>query len=60
MSAEAAVKYVTEIPTEEVERVAAWINTEEYKEKNFAREALTVNPAKACQPLGIRKRASIL
>jgi len=26
--------------------------TPEYKEKNFAREALTVNPAKACQPLG--------
>ncbi len=25
---------------------------EEYREKNFAREALTVNPAKACQPLG--------
>ena len=24
----------------------------EYREKNFAREALTVNPAKACQPLG--------
>ena len=26
--------------------------TPEYQEKNFAREALTVNPAKACQPLG--------
>ena len=25
---------------------------DEYREKNFAREALTVNPAKACQPLG--------
>jgi nitrogenase molybdenum-iron protein beta chain len=24
----------------------------EYKEKNFGREALTINPAKACQPLG--------
>ena len=31
---------------------AAHINTWEYREKNFAREALTVNPAKACQPLG--------
>jgi nitrogenase molybdenum-iron protein beta chain len=29
-----------------------WTRTAEYKEKNFAREALTVNPAKACQPLG--------
>ncbi len=29
-----------------------WINTVEYKELNFARKALVVNPAKACQPLG--------
>jgi nitrogenase molybdenum-iron protein beta chain len=47
-----AVKPVTEIPEEEVKRVAAWINTEEYKEKNFAREALVINPAHGCQPLG--------
>ena len=47
-----AVKYVTETPEEEVKRVAAWINTEEYKEKNFARQALVINPAHACQPLG--------
>ena len=52
MSAEAAVRYVTETPAEEVERVAAWLNTEEYKEKNFARQALVINPAHACQPLG--------
>ena len=39
-------------PDEEVARVAEWTKSEEYKEKNFAREALTVNPAKACQPLG--------
>lgn len=37
---------------EEVTRVAEWTKTWEYREKNFAREALTVNPAKACQPLG--------
>ncbi len=37
---------------EEVARVAEWTKTWEYREKNFAREALTVNPAKACQPLG--------
>ena len=36
----------------EVERVREWTKTPEYREKNFAREALTVNPAKACQPLG--------
>lgn len=36
----------------EVDRVAEWTRGWEYREKNFAREALTVNPAKACQPLG--------
>ena len=29
-----------------------WLNTLEYREKNFAREKLVINPAKACQPLG--------
>ena len=52
MSAETAVKFVTPTPPEEVERVKEWINSEEYKEKNFARTALVVNPAHACQPLG--------
>jgi nitrogenase molybdenum-iron protein beta chain len=47
-----AVKPVTEYSEEEIERVANWINTEEYKEKNFARQALMINPAHACQPLG--------
>jgi len=46
------VKTVTENSAEDLERVAAWINTEEYKEKNFARQALVINPAHACQPLG--------
>lgn len=36
----------------EVDRIREWSKTPEYREKNFAREALTVNPAKACQPLG--------
>lgn len=40
------------VPADELLRVVDWTKTEEYKEKNFAREALTVNPAKACQPLG--------
>ena len=52
MTAEAAVKYVTEIPVDEVKRVTEWINTEDYKEKNFARQALVINPPHACQPLG--------
>lgn len=46
------VKPVTETPAEEIERVAHWINTEEYKELNFKREALVIGPPHACQPLG--------
>lgn len=46
------VKPVTEHSAEEIERVSEWINTEEYKELNFARQAITINPAHACQPLG--------
>ena len=37
---------------EKIGQVIEWTKTEDYKAKNFAREALTVNPAKACQPLG--------
>ncbi|SBW24782.1 nitrogenase molybdenum-iron protein subunit beta [Protofrankia symbiont of Coriaria ruscifolia] len=37
---------------EEVARVAEWTRSWEYREKNFARQHLTVNPLKACQPLG--------
>ncbi|WP_370978127.1 nitrogenase molybdenum-iron protein subunit beta [Agaribacterium sp. ZY112] len=37
---------------EKIEEVFQWTTSEEYKDLNFQREALTVNPAKACQPLG--------
>ena len=37
---------------EEVSRVAEWTKTKEYQEKNFAREAVVINPTKACQPIG--------
>ncbi|PQJ95128.1 nitrogenase molybdenum-iron protein subunit beta [Chromatium okenii] len=37
---------------EKIEEVFQWTTTQEYQELNFKREALTVNPAKACQPLG--------
>lgn len=37
---------------EEVEKTFQWTTTQEYQDLNFEREALTVNPAKACQPLG--------
>src|SRR6266496_2066571 len=46
------VKPVTTTSPEEEARVAAWIDTQEYREKNFARQALVINPVHACQPLG--------
>ncbi|WP_237153172.1 nitrogenase molybdenum-iron protein subunit beta [Oryzibacter oryziterrae] len=36
----------------EVDDMVEYTKTKEYQDKNFAREALVVNPAKACQPLG--------
>ncbi|AGA91921.1 nitrogenase molybdenum-iron protein beta chain [Thioflavicoccus mobilis 8321] len=35
-----------------LEEVFQWSTTKEYQDLNFQREALTINPAKACQPLG--------
>lgn len=35
-----------------IKEVFEWTTSEEYKELNFARKTLTINPAKACQPLG--------
>ena len=40
------------VPDEERNRVIEYTKTKEYQDKNFAREALVINPAKACQPLG--------
>jgi len=37
---------------EQTAATAAWIDTAEYRELNFARKALVINPTKACQPLG--------
>lgn len=37
---------------EKVKEIVEWTKSWEYREKNLAREAITVNPAKACQPLG--------
>ncbi|NTV10198.1 MAG: DUF3364 domain-containing protein, partial [Zoogloea sp.] len=39
-------------PQEKIIEIREWTKTKEYQELNFKREALTVNPAKACQPLG--------
>ena len=35
-----------------ISEINEWTKTPEYRDLNFKREALTVNPAKACQPLG--------
>ncbi len=40
------------VPQDKIDEVFQWTTSEEYKELNFKREALTINPAKACQPLG--------
>lgn len=37
---------------EVVSNTCDWTKTQEYQTINFAREALSINPAKACQPLG--------
>jgi len=37
---------------DKIKQIVEWTKTEDYKEKNFARDSLVVNPAKACQPLG--------
>lgn len=39
-------------PMDKIMDAFEWSTTKEYQELNFQREALTVNPAKACQPLG--------
>ncbi len=35
-----------------VKETFEWTTTEEYKELNFSRKHVTIDPAKACQPLG--------
>ena len=46
------VKFECGHPDEMVKEIGDWTKSWEYREKNLARTALTVNPAKACQPLG--------
>lgn len=36
----------------QIAEIEEWTKTAEYRELNFAREAISINPAKACQPLG--------
>ena len=39
-------------PQHKVDETFLWTTSQEYQDLNFQREALTINPAKACQPLG--------
>lgn len=43
-----------EQPTDaaKVQEIFNWTTTQEYQDLNFARKSLTIDPAKACQPLG--------
>jgi nitrogenase molybdenum-iron protein beta chain len=45
-------QFENRLPDEEIERGQDWTKTWEYREKNFARESVAINPDKACQPLG--------
>ncbi len=36
----------------QVAEISEWTKSAEYRELNFAREGVSINPAKACQPLG--------
>ncbi len=40
------------VPDAQVADMVEFTKTQEYRDINFSREALVVNPAKACQPLG--------
>jgi nitrogenase molybdenum-iron protein beta chain len=37
---------------ERIAEVAEWTKSQEYRDLNFAREGVVINPCKACQPLG--------
>jgi len=45
-------KYEDWVGEDKVKEIAEWTKSWEYRELNFKREAISINPAKACQPLG--------
>ncbi|HEX5806238.1 MAG TPA: nitrogenase molybdenum-iron protein subunit beta [Macromonas sp.] len=52
MLAKKRAEFEFRVPLEDLKKTNEWTQSWDYREKNLAREALTVNPAKACQPLG--------
>ena len=49
---EAKKQFEERPPMDKIMETFEWSTTKEYQDLNFQREALTINPAKACQPLG--------
>lgn len=45
-------KYENVETDEKIKETLEWTKTQEYRDLNFAREELVINPLKACQPLG--------
>ncbi|CAG9000785.1 MAG: Nitrogenase molybdenum-iron protein beta chain [Candidatus Celerinatantimonas neptuna] len=45
-------QYEEPVSEEKIREVFEWTTTKEYEDLNFERKALTINPAKMCQPLG--------
>ncbi|MBF0181235.1 MAG: nitrogenase molybdenum-iron protein subunit beta [Magnetococcales bacterium] len=47
-----SAEFEARVPQEKIDETFQWTTSEAYRKLNFQREALTINPAKACQPLG--------
>ena len=52
MFANKRVAHEAGVDAAKVKETFEWTTTEEYKELNFKRKHVTIDPAKACQPLG--------
>ncbi|AMY68802.1 nitrogenase molybdenum-iron protein subunit beta [Frigidibacter mobilis] len=52
MLANKKLKFECGHTAETITQIGDWTKSWEYREKNLAREAVTINPAKACQPVG--------
>ncbi len=52
MLANKKLKFECGQTAETIHQIGDWTKSWEYREKNLAREAVTINPAKACQPVG--------
>ncbi len=49
---EAKKEFENACPSARIAEISEWTKSAEYRELNFAREAVSINPCKACQPLG--------